>query len=201
MDVLVGCEYSGIVRDAFLDAGHYALSCDILPTESDKGDHWHGDIFECLRNTDSWDLIILHPPCTHLCVSGNRWYGKGQEGHDKRLKAIEWTKQLYRAATQKAVHVAIENPVGVLSSEWRPPEQYVQPWQYGIQEMKKTGLWLTPGLPLLQPTRIITPPKPDDPDYLAWQRVWRMPPGPNRGKERSRFFPGIAKAMAEQWSW
>ena len=202
MDVLVGCEYSGIVRDAFLDAGHYALSCDLLPTESDKGDHWHGDIFECLRNTDTWDLIILHPPCTHLCVSGNRWYGKGQAHHGKRLEAIEWTKRLHRAARQKALHVAIENPVGVLSSEWRPPEQYVQPWQFGHEEMKKTGLWLTPGLPNLAPTDIIVPPDPSDhEEYMRWQRVWRMPPGPNRGKERSRFFPGIAKAMAEQWSW
>ena len=202
MDVLVGCEYSGIVRDAFLDAGHYALSCDLLPTESDKGDHWHGDIFECLRNTSSWDLIILHPPCTHLCVSGNRWYGRGQPGHHKRLEAIEWTAKLINLAQTKSQFVVVENPVGVLSKEWGPASQYIQPWQFGHQEMKKTGLWLSPGLPLLQPTKVITPPGPEDhEEYYRWQRIWRMAPGPNRGKERSKFFPGIAKAMAEQWSW
>jgi len=201
MDVLVGCEYSGIVRDAFIDAGHYALSCDILPTESDKGDHWHGDIFECLRNTEHWDLIIMHPPCTHLCVSGNRWYGRGQDHHGKRLLALDWTEKLWRAATQQSLHVAFENPVGVLADRLGKPGQYIQPWQFGHPEMKKTGLWLTAGLPYLQPTEILAPPEPGTPEYYEWQRVWRMPPGPNRGKERSRFFPGIAKAMAEQWSW
>ena len=201
MDVLVGCEYSGIVRDAFINAGHYALSCDLLPTESEKGDHWHGDIFECLRNTGPWDLIVMHPPCTHIAVSGNRWYGKGQAHHNKRIEAIKWTSRLWLAAMQKSLFVALENPVGVLSSVWRPPDQYIQPWQFGHQEMKKTGLWLTPGLPLLQPTRILTPPRPDSAEYRIWQRVWNMAPGPNRAKERSRFFTGIAEAMAEQWSW
>jgi len=201
MDVLVGCEYSGIVRDAFIDAGHYALSCDLLPTESDKGDHWQGDIFQCLRNTEHWDLIIMHPPCTHLAVSGNRWYGRGQSSHYKRLEALEWTKKLWDAATQQSLHVAFENPVGVISDAIGKPRQYIQPWEYGHQEFKKTGLWLTPGLPDLQPTRVLMPPEPGTQEYLDWQRVWRMPPGPNRGKERSRFFPGIAKAMAEQWSW
>jgi len=201
MDVLVGCEYSGIVRDAFIDAGHYALSCDLLPTESDKGDHWHGDIFECLRNTIDWDLIIMHPPCTHLAVSGNRWYGRGQSSHYKRIQSLEWTKKLWDTARQKSLHVAFENPVGVISDAIGKCRQYIQPWQYGHREFKKTGLWLTPGLPLLQPTRIIMPPEPGTQEYLDWQRVWRMAPGPDRAKERSRFFPGIAKAMAEQWSW
>ena len=201
MDVLVGCEYSGIVRDAFIDAGHYAVSCDLLPTESDKGDHWQGDIFNCLRETQEWDLIILHPPCTHLAVSGNAWYGTDKPGHHKRLESIEWTKRLFRAARQKSLHVAIENPVGVLSSAWRTPEQYIQPWQFGHPEFKKTGLWLTPGLPLLQPTEVLTPPSPGTPEYREWEKVWRMPPGPDRAKERSRFFTGVAKAMAEQWSW
>ncbi len=201
MDVLVGCEYSGIVRDAFTKAGHYALSCDLLPTESDKGDHWHGDIFECLRNTGPWDLIVMHPPCTHLCVSGNRWYGKGQAYNNRRIEAIEWTSRLWAAATQKSLYVAFENPVGVLSSVWRKPDQYIQPWEYGHHEFKKTGLWLNGGLPLLQPSRIITPPDPGTPEYMSWQKVWRMSPGPDRGKLRSRFFEGIAKAMADQWSW
>lgn len=203
MDVLIGCEYSGIVRDAFTRAGHYALSCDLLPTESEylPGDHWHGDIFECLRNTGPWDLIIMHPPCTHLCVSGNRWYGKGQAKHYKRKEALKWTSGLYEAACLNSLHVAFENPVGVLSSQWRPPDQYIQPYQFGHKEMKKTGLWLTAGLPLLQPTDVLTPPSPYDADYYEWQRVWRMAPGPNRSKDRSRFYTGIADAMAEQWSW
>ena len=201
MDVLVGCEYSGIVRDAFLDAGHYALSCDLLPTESNTGDHWHGDIFECLRNTEHWDLIIMHPPCTHLCVSGNGTYARGHPDHRKRLLALEWTSKLWQAATQQCLHVAFENPVGVLADALGKPRQYIQPWQFGHPEMKKTGLWLTPGLSDLQPTKILTPPKPGTSEYYEWQRVWRMSPGPNRGKERSRFFPGIAKAMAEQWTW
>ena len=201
MDVLVGCEYSGIVRDAFLDAGHYALSCDLLPSESVKGDHWHGDIFECLRNTEDWDMIIMHPPCTHLCVSGNRWYGRGQEWHIKRLEALRWTNKLWEAAKQQSLHVVFENPVGVLNNTIGKPRQYIQPWQYGHQEFKKTGLWMTPGVPDLVPSQILTPPEPGTPEYYEWQRVWRMPPGPNRGKERSRFFTGIGKAMAEQWSW
>ena len=199
MNVLVACEYSGIVRDAFLDAGHYALSCDLLATESDKGDHWHGDIMKCLYHTDDWDLIIMHPPCTHLCVSGNRWYGKDQPGHHKREEAIEWTALLWSMACQKSLRVCMENPVGVLSSVWRPPDQYIQPYEYGHKESKKTGLWLQ-NLPLLKPTdKLPLPSCPDE--WLEWQRVWRMAPGPERGKERSRFFTGIAKAMVEQWSW
>jgi len=201
MDVLVGCEFSGIVRDAFLDAGHYALSCDLLPTENDKGDHWHGDILECLRNTEHWDLIIMHPPCTALCVSGNGTYGRGHPKHHHRQEALEWTRELWERATQQSMYVAFENPVGVLASAIGKPRQYVQPWQFGHPEFKKTGLWLTPGLHDLQPTKVLTPPEPGTHEYYEWQRVWRMSPGPNRGKERSRFFPGIAKAMAEQWTW
>ena len=201
MDVLVGCEYSGIVRDAFLDAGHYALSCDILPTESDKGDHWQGDIFECLRNTEDWDLIIMHPPCTHLCVSGNRWYGRGQPHHDKRNLALRWTRKLWDTARQQSLHVVLENPVGVLNGTLGKPRQYIQPWEFGEPEFKKTGLWMTPGVPDLQPQNALTPPPPGTAEYIEWQRVWRMPPGPDRGKERSRFFPKIAEQMAEQWSW
>lgn len=200
MDVLVACEYSGIVRDAFLTAGHYAMSCDILPGESNKGDHWQGDIMNCLYHTGDWDLIIMHPPCTHICVSGNRWYGKGQEYHNKRIEAVEWTALLWNLACQKSLRVALENPVGVLSSEWRKPDQYIQPWYFGHSEFKKTGLWLQ-NLPMLEPTYMMTPPEPGSASYLQWMRVWRMSPGPERAKDRSRFFTGIADAMAEQWSW
>lgn len=200
MNVLVACEYSAIVRDAFLNAGHYALSCDLLDSESEKGDHWKGDVMRCLHHTDDWDLVIMHPPCTYLCVSGNRWYGKGQSKHYKREEAIEWTALLWNMAIQKSLRVCMENPVGVLSSLWRPPDQYIQPWEFGHKEMKKTGLWLQ-NLPLLQPTEVLTPPPADSPEYYEWQRVWRMAPGEARSKERSRFFTGIAKAMVEQWSW
>ena len=184
MRVLVGCEYSGIVRDAFIDAGHDASSCDVLPGESNKGDHIRGDIFQAL-SADSWDLIILHPPCTHLCVAGNRYYYASVE----RANAIGWTLKLWHEATNAANHVAMENPVGVLSSCWRKPDQYIQPWQYGHGETKKTGLWLY-NLPPLVPTDIVGGRE---------QRIWKMGPSPDRGKERSRFYPGIAKAMAEQW--
>ncbi len=198
MRVLVGCEYSGIVRDAFLDAGHYAMSCDILPTESDKGNHWQGDIQDCLLSTRLWDLIILHPPCTYLCVSGNRWYGKGQDHHDKRQAALNWTHGLWAMAKARTHKLALENPVGVLNQRLGKP-QYIQPWQFGHKEFKKTGLWLH-NLPELQPLNAISPPEPGTPEYLEWQRVWRMGPSPDRGKERSRFFTGVAQAMAEQWT-
>lgn len=204
MNVLVACEYSGIVRDSFIDAGHYAMSCDILPSESERthppGDHWHGDIMNCLYHTDDWDLIIMHPPCTYICVSGNRWYGEGQPGNDKRIEAVEWTALLWNLACQKSLRVALENPVGVLSSKWRAPDQYIQPWEYGHPEFKKTGLWLE-NLPMLKATNIIPPPTRGTPEYIEWMRVWRMSPGPERAKDRSRFFTGIAAAMAEQWSW
>ena len=201
MNVLVGCEYSQIVRDAFLTRGHFAMSCDLLPAEKEYGDHWQGDIFNCLYHTDDWDLIILHPPCTYLAVSGNRWYGKGQPYHHLRCDAQVWTKNLWDTARQKALHVVLENPVGVLNEVLDKPTQYIQPWHYGVPEFKKTGLWTTPGVPLLEPTEVLTPPEPGTKEYLDWQRVWRMAPGPDRAKERSRFFPGIAAAFADQWSW
>ena len=141
----------------------------------------------------------MHPPCTHLCVSGNRWYGEGQPGHDKRIEAIEWTTLLWNIACQKALYVALENPVGVLSSVWRKPDQYIQPYEYGHKESKKTGLWLQ-NLPKLKPTDVLPLPGSGD-EWLEWQKVWRMPPGPDRGKLRSRFFEGVAEAMVEQWSW
>lgn len=190
MNVLVGCEYSGIVRDAFIDAGHNAFSCDLLPGESDKGTHFQMDIFKALDTAElpyfrSWDLVILHPPCTALCVAGNRHYSETKE----RTDAIKWTKKLWNYACDRSWMVALENPVGVLSSAWRPPDQYIQPWQFGHGETKKTGLWLN-DLPKLEPTEIVEGRE---------QRIWKMAPSPDRGKERSRFYPGIARAMAEQW--
>lgn len=187
MNVLVACEYSGIVRDAFLDAGHQAMSCDLLSTESKPDLHIIGDIMDVInRFLVGVDLVIAHPPCTHMAVSGNRWYA----GSKERAEAIKWTTDLWYRMTSKVPMVAMENPVGALSTAFRPPDQYIQPWQFGHPESKKTGLWLH-NLPPLKATH-------DKPEVIE-ERVWRMGPSPDRAKERSRFYPGIAKAMAEQW--
>lgn len=183
--VLVACEYSGIAHDAFVAAGHEAMSCDLLPSET-PGEHYQGDILDCLCESGEFDLIVADPPCTYLAVSGNRWYA----GTTQRQDALEWTGKLWAHMSLSAEKLALENPVGVLASIWSPADQYIQPWQFGHPETKKTGLWLH-NLPPLVPTH-------DKPDHIE-ERVWRMPPGPDRQKERSRFFPGIAKAMAEQW--
>ena len=185
MRVLVGCEYSGTVRDAFIAQGHNAWSCDLLESES-PGPHFQADIFEAIGCSNSWDLIILHPPCTHMAVCGNRYWS----GTKEREAAIAWTRKLWQAAVQNADRVALENPVSVLSSQWQKPTQYIQPWQFGHGETKKTGLWLH-NLPPLEPTNIVEGRE---------QRIWKMSPSPDRGKERSRFYPGIAAAMAQQWS-
>jgi hypothetical protein len=184
MKVLVACEYSGTVRDAFLSRGHDAVSCDLLPTDVD-GPHIQGDCIQAIRSR-AWDLIIMHPPCTALAVSGNRWYGKGMPRHADRLQAIEWTENLWSLAKSRCDLVAMENPVGVLPF---PPSQYIQPWQFGHGETKKTGLWLQ-GLPDLVPTNVV-----DGRD----QRIWKLPPSADRWKIRSKTFQGIADAMASQW--
>jgi hypothetical protein len=186
MRVLVACEFSGVVRDAFLYAGHDAISCDLAPTES-EGPHHTGDIIEFVESSSCFDLIIAHPPCTYLAVSGNRWYAGTQE----RDRAFVWTKRLWWLMRTKSIACALENPVGVLGSWWRKADQYIQPWMFGHPETKKTGLWLK-NLPPLRPTH-------SKPEKIA-ERVWRMAPSPDRAKERSRFYPGIAKAMAEQWT-
>lgn len=183
MKVLIACEFSGIVRDAFIKRGHDASSLDLLPTEL-KGPHIQGDIFNWLPNT-FWDLIIVHPPCTYLAVCGNRYYA----GTDKRIRAIDWTMDLWERILQSSTMACMENPVGVLSTAFRPPDQYIQPWQFGHGETKKTGLWLY-NLPKLVPTNIVEGRE---------TRIWYMSPSPDRGKERSRFYPGIAEAMATQW--
>lgn len=184
MKVLVGCEYSNTVSGAFRAAGHEAWSCDLLPSEGPAEWHYQGNVLDAIRQ--GWDLICLHPPCTALCVAGNRHYSKTPE----RAEAIRWTRSLWGLAKIYADRVALENPVGVLSSNWRPPDQYIQPWQFGHGETKKTGLWLH-NLPALEPTNIVEGRE---------QRIWKMPPHPDRPKERSRFYPGIAQAMVKQWS-
>jgi hypothetical protein len=180
MRVLVACEYSGRVRDAFLARGHDALSCDLLRTEV-TGPHYEGDIRDVLW--DSWDLMICHPPCTHLAVSGARWF---REKQAEQAEALDFVRLLLDAPIPR---IALENPISVISSKIRKPDQIIQPWQYGHGETKATCLWLK-NLPLLMPTNIVEGRE---------ARVHRMPPGPDRWKERSRTYTGIAAAMAAQW--
>lgn len=181
MKVLVACEFSGTVRDAFRALGHDAMSCDLLPTER-EGPHHMGDVRDVLWQ--DWDLLIAHPPCTHLAVSGARWF---KDKVKEQAQALDFVRVLMGASIPR---IAIENPISVISSRIRKPDQIIQPWQFGHGETKATCLWLK-GLPKLIPTSIVGGRE---------ARVHRMPPGPNRWKERSRTFPGIAAAMASQWS-
>lgn len=180
MKVLVACEYSGRVRDAFIAKGHEAISCDLLPTESD-GPHYEGNIFDIIDK--GWDLMICHPPCTHLAVSGARWF---KDKVEDQKEALDFVQRLLNAPINK---IALENPISVISSKIRKPDQIIQPWQYGHGETKATCLWLK-NLPKLVPTNIVTGRE---------AKVHMMPPGPDRWKERSRTYLGIANAMAEQW--
>ena len=191
--VLVACEYSGKVREAFRQLGHEAWSCDFLPADDRSPHHYQQDCVEVIKRYE-WDLIIMHPPCTALAVSGNAWYGQGMPKNNERLEAIEWTTNLWELAKQNAHAVCMENPVGVLPFK---PAQYVQPWQFGHPESKKTGLWLH-NLPKLQAT--------DDVKHVMdllpknkQQRLHYLPPSKDRWKIRSETFQGIADAMAEQW--
>ncbi len=182
MRVLVACEYSGAVRDALIARGHDAMSCDLLPAETD-GPHYQGDVRDLLDYP--WDAMLAFPPCTHLSVSGARHFAaKRKDG--RQQAAASFFMALAKADIPR---IAIENPVCIMSSLWRKPDQVIQPWQHGHGETKATCLWLK-GLPLLRPTRIVEG---------RQARVHRMPPGPDRWKERSRTFEGIARAMADQW--
>lgn len=181
MKVLVACEFSGTVRSAFRRNGHDAWSCDILPSEDESPYHYQCDVLEILR--DGWDLMIAHPPCTHLAVSGARWFAQKQE---EQKEALEFVRRLLNAPIDR---IALENPASVISSRIRPADQTIQPWQFGHGEMKTTCLWLK-NLPKLVPTDIVEGRE---------QRIWKMAPGPNRWRERSRTYPGIAAAMADQW--
>ena len=180
MRVLVACEYSGRVRDAFRAIGHDAVSCDLLPTEA-PGPHYVGDVREILRY--GWDLMIAHPPCTHLAVSGARWFHAKQR---EQAEALDFVRLLLDAPIPR---IALENPVSIISSRIRKPDQVIQPWQFGHGETKATCLWLK-NLPMLNATNIVPGREP---------RVHRMGPSHDRWKERSRTFSGVAKAMAEQW--
>jgi site-specific DNA-cytosine methylase len=179
--VLVDCEFSGTVRRAFRERGHEAWSCDLLEAEDGSPYHIRGDAIEAIER--GWDLLIAHPPCTHLAVSGARWF---VEKRVEQAEALEFVRKLLTANVGR---VAVENPISIISSKIRKPDQIIQPWQFGHGETKATCLWLK-NLPKLVPTNIV-------PGREA--RVHKMPPGPDRWKERSRTFSGIAAAMAEQW--
>ena len=183
MRVLVACEYSGRVREAFRIRGHEAWSCDLYENAED-GSPWHRriDAIEYACN-ERWDLMIAHPPCTHLAVSGSRWF---KDKVQEQAEALDFVRRLMDAPIAK---IALENPISVISSKIRKPDQIIQPWQFGHGETKATCLWLK-GLPKLMPTNIVEGRE---------ARVHRMPPGPNRWKERSRTYQGIADAMAKQW--
>jgi hypothetical protein len=180
--ILIACEYSGVVRDAFAALGHDATSCDILPTER-PGKHYQGDVRDILDA--GWDLMVCHPPCTHLAVSGARWF-PAKRASGEQQAALDFVRLLLAAPIPL---IGLENPVSIISSQIRRPDQVIQPWQFGHGEIKATCLWLK-GLPKLTPTSIVE-------GRVA--RVHRMPPGPDRWKERSRTLPGIAAAMAAQW--
>lgn len=183
MRILIACEYSGRVRDAFAAKGHDAWSCDLLETER-PGKHYRGDVRDMLIGRD-WDLMICHPPCTHLAVSGARHFAR-KVASGEQQEALEFVRMLLDAPVPK---ICLENPVSIISTRIRKPSQVVQPWMFGHGETKATCLWLK-GLPKLTPTNIVEGRE---------ARVHRMPPGPNRWKDRSRTYEGIALAMAEQW--
>ena len=202
MRVLVACEFSGIVREAFRARGHEAWSCDLLPTEIPSQFHIQGDVrlhlYDGIRHSppcpvceSDWDLMIAHPPCTHLAVSGARWF---KEKTEEQTRALDFVKELMNAPIEK---ICIENPVSIISSKIRQPDQTIQPWQFGHGETKATCLWLK-GLPKLAPTHTGDLFGPEPPTERV-ARIHNLPPSPDRWKERSRTFQGIAKAMAEQW--
>lgn len=183
MRVLVACEYSGRVRQAFRTRGYDAWSCDLLPAEDDSPFHLQRDVMEILD--DGWDLMVAHPPCTHLAVSGARWFPE-KRADGSQQQALAFVRTLLDAPIGR---IALENPVSIISTRIRPPDQTIQPWMFGHGETKATCLWLK-RLPRLLPTRIVDGRKPV---------VHLMPPGPDRWRDRSRTCEGIAEAMAEQW--
>jgi site-specific DNA-cytosine methylase len=182
MKILIACEYSGVVRDAFSALGHEAMSCDIIPTDS-PGQHYQGDVRDVLDYP--WDMMIAHPPCTHLSVSGARHFAE-KKLDGRQQSAVAFFMTLAKADIPRIV---IENPVCIMSTVWRKPEQVIHPWQYGHGETKATCLWIK-GLPNLEPTNIVEG---------RSDRIHKMAPSPTRWKERSKTYQGIANAMADQW--
>jgi len=196
MRVLVACEYSGAVRDAFLRAGHYAASCDLLPSESPLGDHYQCDVREIIDH--GWDLMIAHPPCTYLCSSGLHWNKRRPERAQQTAEALDFVRMLLAAPIER---IALENPIGCISTQIRKPTQTIQPWQFGHDASKATCLWLKNLAPLI-PTQTIAPRMVDGRKRWANQTDSgqnRLPPSADRWKIRSETYQGIADAMANQW--
>ena len=191
MKILVGGEESQAITKELRKLGHEAFSCDVQECSGGYPE-WHLqiDVFKAI-GLQKWDMIILHPPCTKIAVSGNRWYGSEKPRYQERIDAVKWTQKLWDYATSVCDRVGLENPVGVLNKMGKfPKPQYIQPWQFGHGETKKTGFWLH-GLPPLEPTEIVEGRE---------QRIWKMPPSEDRGKLRSKTYSGIAKAIAKQWT-
>lgn len=195
MNVLIGCESSGVVRDAFTSLGHRAVSCDLLESET-EGEHYCGDVRDLLDG--DWDLMIAHPPCTYLCSSGMHWTTRGLRDPQLTEDALEFVRTLLDSKIPK---IALENPVGCISTRIRPPDQYVQPYMFGDDASKKTGLWLK-NLPKLKPTKMV------EPRIIDGKKRWsnqcdsgqnKLGPSEDRWKERSKTYQGIANAFAAQW--
>ena len=195
MKILVACEYSGTVRDAFIRGGHEAMSCDLLPTDL-PGPHYEGDVFDIIN--DGWDLMVAHPPCTYLSVSGMHWTTRGLRDPLLTEEALDFVRLLMAAPIER---IAIENPISVISSRIRKPDQIITPYQFGHDASKKTCLWLK-GLPLLRPTQFV------EPRIVNGKPRWgnqtdsgqnKLPPSTDRWKIRSETYTGIAAAMADQW--
>jgi hypothetical protein len=196
MRILIACEYSGTVRDAFTAKGHYAVSCDLLPTDA-PGQHYEGDVFDIIN--DGWDMMIAHPPCTYLSVSGMHWTARGLRDPQLTEDALDFVRRLMAAPIPR---IAVENPISVISSRIRKPDQIINPWQFGHDASKRTCLWLK-DLPLLTPTEIV------EPRIVNGKKRWanqtdsgqnRLPPSEDRWKIRSETYTGIAQAMANQWN-
>jgi site-specific DNA-cytosine methylase len=184
MKIIIACEFSGIVREAFAKKGHNAWSCDLLPSEI-PGQHIQDDIMNVLRHLgEDWDMVIAHPPCTHLAVSGARWFKDKKKEQEEAIRFFKFFTYL------KTPRVCIENPISIMSTKYRKPDQIIQPWQFGHGETKSTCLWLK-GLPKLEPTNIVEGRE---------ARIHKLPPSKDRWKERSRTYQGIADAMANQWT-
>ena len=203
LKVLVACEYSGAVRDAFIRAGHYAASCDLLPSESPLGDHYQCDVMDIIDH--GWDLMVAHPPCTYLSVSGMHWTTRGLRDPQLTEDALDFVQRLMDAPIAK---IAIENPISVISSRIRKPDQIISPYQFGHDASKKTCLWLK-DLPLLTPTQMVEPRiviTPSGKPAKRWGNQCdnygqdKLPPSADRWKLRSATYQGIADAMAAQWS-
>jgi hypothetical protein len=192
MRILVACEYSGAVRDAFIALGHEAMSCDLLPTDV-AGPHYQGNVFDIVGN--GWDLMVAHPPCTYLSVSGMHWTTRGLRDPKLTEDALQFVRDLMGAPIER---IAIENPISVISSRIRKPDQIIQPWWFGHDASKKTCLWLK-NLPLLTPTDMLAGDSKTRRGNQTASGQNKLPPSKDRWKLRSATYQGIANAMAQQW--